>query len=119
MSIQTDHLHHIPPAPLGMQGEYQAPRPQDLGVMATKCPCSMDSACKQDCCVDALRGHKEHAVVRVKDRNSTDCVTSYGSMDGLDGGCMMVSPVDPKRGEDSEPLLNSERSLVRLSYSSR
>ena len=108
--------NHIPPAV--EQGEYRTPRPQDLGVMATNCPCNLDSICEHDCCVEALRAIHNERLARVKDsvtRDSADqsrlSVSSYGSMDSLNGQAL-VSPVGPTG--DRQPLLSAKRNLVSL-----
>ena len=70
--------------------------------MATNCPCSLDSICEKDCCVEALRAIHRERLAKVKDsvtKESKFSVSSYGSMDNRD---------------DRQPLLTAKRNLVSL-----
>ena len=93
------------------------------------CPCELNTACKEKCCVDTVRELNKEKLARVRDLQAKEACSpsSYGSIDSTNtNGRPMRSPVacdDIKTGgwgrrsseeEDSvtTPLIKSPRHLV-------
>lgn len=76
--------------------------PTTNGGPVEDCPCVLDTACEEKCCVETIREHRERLArvqnsfnPQAEDRNS---LSSYGSMDDMSSGHPLRSPVASVRG---------------------